>query len=69
MSIVRFPIPDATAMHRTESVRQIARRAGWDVRRTEREFIAAGCSQDALNQLSERRRQQRMTNNNGPEAA
>ncbi|OEZ02288.1 MULTISPECIES: hypothetical protein [Stenotrophomonas] len=66
--ILSFPVRDEASRYRLQSVRQMAARAGADVHKVELEFIAAGCTKDAQNKLSERYRR-RFFHTDGPEAA
>jgi len=69
--VLQFPIRDDYALYAVRAVRDIARAQGWDVRQTERDFLASGCSQARRNELAERARRARMhtTTDDGPEAA
>ncbi|MCI2243827.1 hypothetical protein L3067_04290 [Xanthomonas sp. PPL568] len=70
--IFQFPIRDDYELYAVRAVRDIAKQQGWDVRQTERDFLASGCSQTQRNELAERARRARMQtsdNDHGPEAA
>lgn len=67
--ILAFPVRDEASRYRLQSVRQMAARAGADVHKVELEFIAAGCTKAAQNDLAERYRRRSFHDDNGPEAA
>lgn len=67
--ILAFPVRDEASRYRLQSVRQMAVRAGANVHKVELEFIAAGCSKVAQNDIAERFRRRSFHDNNGPEAA
>ncbi len=67
--ILAFPVRDIASRYRLQSVRQMAARAGADVHRVELEFIAAGCTKAAQQDLSERYRRGFFRGDDGPEAA
>lgn len=67
--ILAFPVRDIDSRYRLQSVRQMAARAGVDVHKVEMEFIAAGCTKAAQQNLSERYRRRFFPNDDGPAAA
>lgn len=58
--VLAFPVQTTSQKYSLESVRALARRAGFDVQQTEREFIACGCSKEAQNRIWERWRRKRI---------
>lgn len=69
--ICQFPVRDTAEKYRLQSARIVARRAGWPVHETELWLISHGCSQAALNLLSDLAVEQRMSqrDDNQPEPA
>jgi hypothetical protein len=66
--VLSFPIQTASQKYLVQSVRAAAARSGMDVKATEREFIAAGCTKEAQNRIWERARRMRMAVITGSEA-
>jgi len=66
--VLAFPIQTNSQKYLLESVRACAARSGLDVKETEREFIAAGCSKAAQNRIWERARRRRMALTYGGES-
>ncbi len=58
--VLHFPIQTPSQVYLLQSVRAAATRSGLDVKETEREFIAAGCTKEAQNRIWERARRRRM---------
>jgi hypothetical protein len=69
MTVALFPIQDTAQKYRLQNARVVAKRAGWDVHDTEQWMLSHGCSQIALNLLSELALEQRMANKPNPEPA
>ncbi|MDY0954608.1 hypothetical protein SOM22_08470 [Stenotrophomonas rhizophila] len=63
--VLAFPVRDTMSRYRLESVRRMAARAGADVHKVAGEFIAAGCSKAAQNDLAERYRRHTLTSPGG----
>jgi len=63
--VLAFPIHTPSQVYLLQSVRAAAARSGLDVKETEREFIAAGCTKEAQNRIWERARRRRMALING----
>jgi len=66
--VLSFPIQTNTQKYQLQSLRAVAARSGLDVKATEREFVAAGCTKEAQNRIWERARRLRMAVNTGSEA-
>jgi len=66
--VLPFPIQTTSQKYLLESVRAAAARSGMDVKETEREFVAAGCTKEAQNRIWERARRKRMALIHGGDA-
>jgi len=64
--VIQFPVQTDFQLHMLDSLRAHCETYGLDRRKTEREFMRAGCTKHAQNLIWEETRRQRMNQGHGP---
>lgn len=65
--VIQFPVQTDSQLHMLQSIRAHCARNGLDRRKAERDFMAAGCTKQAQNELWESTRQHNL--GHGPKGA